>query len=117
MKDKKKQQSYSAKHYADNKEHKLQQVRLNNKKYKLRNRQYAFDYLASHPCECGESDPIVLEFDHNDPSEKKSSVSKLAKGSGSLESLKKEISKCTIRCANCHKKRTALQFGWYKDLT
>ena len=25
-----------------------------------------------------------------------------------------EVAKCDIRCANCHRKRTARQFGWIK---
>ena len=29
-------------------------------------------------------------------------------------SLKQEIAKCEVVCANCHRRRTAKQFGWYR---
>jgi hypothetical protein len=32
----------------------------------------------------------------------------------SWTSILAEINKCEIRCANCHRRRTALQFGWPK---
>lgn len=110
------QKEYSAKHYAENKERKLKLVKINNEKYKLRNRQYVFNYLKKNPCSCGELDPIVLEFDHNNPLDKIKSVSKLANSPVSLEIVKKEINKCTVRCANCHRRKTAKSYQWYKDL-
>jgi hypothetical protein len=30
--------------------------------------------------------------------------------------LKAEIAKCQVRCANCHRRRTAAQFGWWRSL-
>ena len=62
--------------------------------------------------DCGENDPIVLEFDHRNPDEKECNVSDMVKRGRSIKSIKKEIEKCDVVCANCHRKRTAKQFGW-----
>jgi hypothetical protein len=63
--------------------------------------------------DCGEHDPRVLEFDHREQSSKKGSVSRLVSGRHSLERIMEEIEKCDVRCANCHKLRTAQQMGFY----
>ena len=69
------------------------------------------DYLKTHPCvDCGEVDPIVLQFDHI--RDKKFLVSKMIH-SYDWDQILTEISKCEIRCANCHIRRTAKQFNWY----
>jgi hypothetical protein len=70
------------------------------------------DYLNTLSCiDCGESDPIVLEFDHQ--VDKKFNISRGA-GTMSFDKLMNEISKCEVVCANCHRKRTAKTFGWRK---
>ncbi len=74
-----------------------------------------WDYLKEHPCGCGESDPVALEFDHV-RGKKKASVSFLVTHSATWETIKEEIEKCNILCANCHRKKTAKQLGWYKYL-
>ncbi len=74
-------------------------------------RQFVVDYLKSHPCvDCGESHLAVLDFDHL--TDKKSSISRLVRMNISFEAILVEISKCEVRCANCHRKRTAKQFNW-----
>lgn len=30
-----------------------------------------------------------------------------------MEQLLAEIERCDVRCANCHWRKTAVQFGWY----
>ena len=80
-----------------------------------RNRSLVREYLATHPCvDCGATDIAVLEFDHVRGKEK--TISYLARAAVSWENLLAEIEKCEVRCANCHRKRTAKQFGWYKNL-
>jgi hypothetical protein len=83
------------------------------KKSRLRNYLFMIDYLSDKSClDCGESDPIVLEFDHQ--SDKKMNISELIRDS-SIDRLESELSKCEIRCANCHRKKTAKDFGYYKN--
>jgi hypothetical protein len=55
--------------------------------------------------DCGESDPIVLEFDHI-RGKKVGDVSTLAGQAFSWHKLSAEIAKCEVRCANCHRRRT-----------
>lgn len=66
-----------------------------------------------HPCmDCGEADPIVLEFDHKADSIKVESVTQMVMNNASWERITAEIEKCEVRCANCHRRRTAAQFGY-----
>lgn len=103
--------------YESNKSKHLINVVKNKKLYKNRNKMFLFDYLKTHPCvDCGEADLVVLEFDHRDPLTKLEGLSKLANGCCSLENLIEEVKKCDVRCANCHRRRTAKQFNWLKDI-
>jgi hypothetical protein len=78
------------------------------------NTNYLLSYLKEHHCvDCGESNPIVLEFDHIKPNEKEFGISKMMRDY-TWDQILKEIDKCEVVCANCHKIRTAKQFGWLK---
>ena len=80
----------------------------------IKNRELICEYLKVNPCiTCGESDIVVLDFDHRDPSIKRNTISR-ALGQWSWETVKTEIEKCNVLCANCHRKKTALEQGWYK---
>jgi hypothetical protein len=35
-------------------------------------------------------------------------------GRYSLDALQKEIDKCVVRCANCHRRKTAKESGFWK---
>jgi hypothetical protein len=60
-------------------------------------------YLMAHPCvDCGESDHRVLEFDHS-LGKKRVDVWKISHCAWST--VKKEMGKCEVRCANCHARR------------
>lgn len=75
-------------------------------------RAYIWSYLTKHPCvDCGETDSIVLEFDHI--SSKNNDIASLIR-MGALEQAKEEIKKCQVRCANCHRRITAIRAGWTK---
>ncbi len=71
------------------------------------------DYLATHPCvDCGETDPLVLDFDHRDPKAKSANVSYLVCSAG-LARVQAEVEKCDVRCANCHRRKTARDGNWH----
>ena len=74
------------------------------------------DYLSNQSCvDCGESDPIVLDFDHKSSDNKFKTVAKMLSGHYSWNSVMSEIDKCDVRCANCHRRRTYKQLNcWGK---
>jgi hypothetical protein len=56
----------------------IERNRRNNPRHRTRNATAVLGYLQAHPCiTCGESDPIVLEFNHTDPSTKSANISDL----------------------------------------
>lgn len=48
----------------------------------------------------------VLEFDHRQAEEKVANVADMVSNQCSIENIKKEIAKCDLLCANCHRIRT-----------
>lgn len=107
--DKKKRAAYQKQYQASHRK----AMHATRKRNHERNRRYVEDYKRSHPCiDCKEADPVCLDFDHRDDVKKRINVSRLLSHDGSIESLALEIAKCDIRCANCHRKRTAKQQGW-----
>jgi hypothetical protein len=107
-------QERSKRYYDENRDHHKGIVYGRKRKVINENRKKLFEYYSSHPCVvCGEKDPIVLELDHRDDVEKIADVSNLMDRNWTL--IQEEIDKCDVRCANCHRRRTAKQQGWYKD--
>ncbi|MFA6273609.1 MAG: hypothetical protein WC662_00415 [Candidatus Paceibacterota bacterium] len=103
-------------HYNKNREYYLEKTEKRNKKLRLKIFNYIQQYLLQNPCvDCGESDVIVLEFDHKNRASKFKAVSLLIRGRYPLEKIKEEINKCEVRCANCHRRKTAKQFNWFKS--
>lgn len=59
--------------------------------------------LKSGGCiECGESDPVCLDFHHKDPKTKKYLISQMTMRTKAR--ILEEAAKCIILCANCHRK-------------
>lgn len=101
-------------HYAKNKSYYFER----NKKRRRNLQVMLMEYLSDKGCvDCGEKDPIVLEFDHIDPKTKTASVANMIRHLRNVDKVLEEINKCEIRCANCHKRRTAKQFKWFKALS
>lgn len=68
-------------------------------------RHFIFGSLSNHACvDCGETDPMVLTFDHVRGS-KKMNISQMVNQGYSLETLQNEIDKCEVRCGNCHMRK------------
>lgn len=66
-------------------------------------------FYRDHPCvDCGETDPIVLEFDHI--GEKRFDISSGLRDRRWSDVLD-EIERCEVVCANCHRRRTTLRAG------
>src|SRR3989442_863659 len=108
------QAAYRRAHYLANREEYIRREVARIAQYRVENRALMLAYLLSHPCvDCGEPHPVMLDFDHRDPAEKKGNVSELAMRKP-WRLVLVEIAKCDVRCANCHLKRTAQQFNWRK---
>jgi len=102
-KNKLKQNESSKLHYEKHKSLYLKKAKENNKIASERNKEYIKQYLSTHPCvDCGNNNPIVLEFDHIYGT-KKHNISDLTRSAYSLETIQAEIDKCQVRCANCHR--------------
>lgn len=77
-------------------------------------RQFVLDYLSTHPCiQCGESDPIVLEFHHVGGKERE--ISFMITGGYPIAKIQSEIAKCQVLCANCHRRKTVKERGWFRN--
>ena len=108
------QAAYRRAHYLANRDVYIRREVARINQYRIENRALMLAYLLAHPCvDCGETDPIKLEFDHRDPADKRGNVSELAMRKP-WRLVLIEVAKCDVRCANCHLKRTAQQFGWAK---
>jgi hypothetical protein len=104
----------SSEWYYNNREHHIQSVKANSDSYRNQAREYVYQYLSNHPCvECGETDPIVLEFHHL--GNKEAEIAAMVGQGTSLEKIIKEIEKCEVLCGNCHKRKTAKERGWFRS--
>ena len=97
------------------KENRKRQISLSikrNAKLRKRKIEKLYGYLKKHPCvDCGEDNPILLDFDHI--GEKTKAVSGMIDNNNSWERILGEIAKCEVRCVACHRLKTAKDFGWY----
>ena len=86
-----------------------------NERARAAHRERLTAYLLEHPCvDCNEADLRVLDLDHENPEQKLSGVARLLGMHVPWERIEAEIEKCSVRCANCHRRRTAEQLGYWR---
>lgn len=108
--------AWNREHYLRNRDTYIATARRNSALYYERNTRLVMEYLLQHPCvDCGEADPLVLQFDHREQSAKRLEVSCMIRYYAWAQ-VEAEIAKCDVRCANCHQRRTAHQLGFRKVL-
>lgn len=99
--------------YLRNRVDHLAKVRVLRERASAENRLRFWAFLLRQRCaDCGETDPVVLELDHL--RDKRNNVSAMVSSGFSWESIEAEIAKCEVRCANCHRRRTARVRGSYR---
>lgn len=93
-------------YYADNKEYHAAATRKRSDKVVKENRQRVYDIFTNSKCaDCPERNILTFEFDHV-RGVKVDCVTLLLKSGYCWETVKAEIDKCDIVCANCHRIRT-----------
>ena len=106
--------AYGKEHYAANRQRYIDQARVQKERLRLERTTYLIEFFATHPCvDCGENDPVVLEFDHL-----RDKVFSIGMGltGRSWKSVLAEMEKCEVVCANCHRRRTARRRGAVRAL-
>ena len=97
--------AYGREYYRKNRDAQKSRLLRNVAATRAENHRRIVEYLATHPCvDCGETDIIVLEFDHL--GDKVADVSTYASGGRTWARIETEIQKCEVRCANCHRRKT-----------
>jgi len=104
---------YRKQHYLQNKEKYVAKARKWNKIQGQTLKKFLFETLSESKCiDCGETDIVVLEFDHI--GKKRLGLAEMYKNRYSLQKVKEEIAQCVVRCANCHRRKTAKESGFWK---
>ena len=94
---------YRKRWYANCKESRIKQIRAREDSISKWYRSYKKTLSCS---KCPESDWRCLDFHHRDSTLKILNISVMVNTGASIETIKKEISKCDVLCANCHRKIT-----------
>jgi len=86
------------------------------KERRNKTKEYILDYAMAQGCiDCGEINPLLLEFDHvSGLGDKEFDIAKMSHYS--IDRVKEEIEKCVVRCVCCHRLKTAIDFNWYEGI-
>ncbi len=90
---------YLKEHYSKNKIYYAKNAKAQKKKTK----QWLYELKMGLKCaHCEADNPIVLDFHHIDPTTKEATVAHISRNNAK-ERILKEIAKCIVLCANCHR--------------
>lgn len=98
------QRLYAREHYKRNKAKHIEQSKIRTIKHRKVLVEFINEYKSKHACiECGEKDPICLDF-HHVSKDKDIEIANAVRRGWSLKRVETEIGKCVVVCANCHRK-------------
>jgi hypothetical protein len=101
---------YKQEHYAANRQRYIDSADRRRRRMLAERVVRLIDFFLEHPCvDCGETDPLVLGFDHL--RDKEFGVAKGVRDY-SWQRVLDEMAKCEVVCANCHRRRTARRGGF-----
>ncbi len=107
-KDPAKRKAYQAKYqagwYAENGDHRREQVRRRRRALKQRFREFKETLECSMCGLSGKDNAWALDFHHIDRANKTTSVSHLVSGGYGWDRIMEEVALCDVICANCHRK-------------
>jgi hypothetical protein len=102
--------AYRRQHYLANKARYVANAKRHKQARAVERAGRLIEIFNEHPCvDCGETDPLVLEFDHVEA--KSFNISKGLRDHN-WDVVLDEIARCEVVCANCHRRRTALRAGF-----
>jgi transcription elongation factor Elf1 len=94
-----KRKEVKKKNYSKNRKKVVERV----KERKIKIRKWFNEYKEKLSClKCGENHPATIDFHHLE--EKDHQVTHMVHYGYSIEKIKKEMDKCQVLCANCHRK-------------
>jgi len=100
-------------HYVENRGRTRAANTARDARYRAQAEEYLWGYLSAHPCvDCGEADPLVLQFDHVRGVKRRDIAAML--GTYPLPGIIAEVAKCEVRCARCHRRVTAVRGRHWK---
>ena len=99
-------QAYQKKHYLENKDYYKAKAKKTKSAQRKWNREFVNRVKKMFGCaDCGESNFLVLDFDHI-KGDKVENIANMVHRPYSISMIKKEMRKCEVRCANCHRIKT-----------
>ena len=99
--------------YLRNRERHMANVYATKVRVRSANRLRVLAYLVDHACiDCGEGNLVVLDFDH--VRSKRWNIAYMVSRGFPWATIEDEIARCEVRCANCHRIKTAREQGYYE---